>query len=261
MLFSIRHGVIVEGPNMKHAWAPDASCLKHVDGKTFFTIRKNDRGFANVIGLNLSQRSPWEGITFLDFALALRNERVDKIIMDLHIDSADPLAEAVADPVIKKPRKELMEGVPHSIILTFPSMGTLGSHSICVRTSAARNNNLDIELTPCNMEYISQAAHLTWPHETRERVSRGGCVHESTPQVLRRVRRDKVQLFCKWADVDGIMRTYSKTVSTVHENVRDAVTLEIAKTVQNYYDREVAQARAAGAGAEHVPGASAGEQE
>ena len=120
MLFSIRHGVIVEGPNMKHAWAPDASCLKHVDGKTFFTIRKNDRGFANVIGLNLSQRSPWEGITFLDFALALRNERVDKIIMDLHIDSADPLAEAVADPVIKKLRKELMEGVPHSIILTFP---------------------------------------------------------------------------------------------------------------------------------------------
>ena len=57
------------------------------------------------------------------------------------------------------------------------------------------------------------------------------------------------------------MRTYSKTVPTVHENVRDAVTVEIAKTVQNYYDREVAQARAAGAGAEHVPGASAGEQE
>ena len=57
------------------------------------------------------------------------------------------------------------------------------------------------------------------------------------------------------------MRTYSKTAPTVHENVRDAVTVEIAKTVQNYYDREVAQARAAGAGAEHVPGASAGEQE
>ena len=168
---------------MKHAWAPDASCLKHVDGKTFFTIRKNDRGFANVIGLNLSQRSPWEGITFLDFALALRNERVDKIIMDLHIDSADPLAEAVADPVIKKLRKELMEGVPRSIILTFPSMGTLGSHSICVRTSAARNNNLDIELTPCNLEYISQAAHLTWPtkqvNESREEAAYTSPHHKS----------------------------------------------------------------------------------
>ena len=116
-----------------------------------------------MLGLNLSQRSPWAVIPFLAYATKLRNKVTNEHIKTLHVHDADPLAEDARETVLKRPRREFVEGVPHTIALAFPALGLLKATAMNVRT-CAKANNFEVELTPSNLDYLARAVHVTWPH-------------------------------------------------------------------------------------------------
>ena len=236
MEFHIKHGVIVTGG--KHPWAPDDAALQEVDGKLFFTVRKKDRGFASLLGLNMSRRSPWEGVSFLFYIVNLRDKEVDRLIANAHIADADPMAEEGQLPALKRPRSELMQGVAHTIDIVIPPMGELDSRSMRVRSDKKRGSGLVFELIPANIAYFSRAVHMSWPHAQRKKAERMGAFHESTPNVLKKeLKPGSLQVYCRWADAEGVTHTHTKRVPAFDASVDNDIAMIVAKRVQEFYDQ------------------------
>lgn len=236
MEFHVKHGVIVTGG--KHPWAPDDAALQEVDGKLFFAVRKRDRGFASLLGLNMSRRTPWEGVSFLFYIVNLRDKEVDRLIANAHIADADPMAEEGQLPALKRPRSDLMQGVAHTIDIVIPPMGELASRSMRVRSDKKRGNGLVFELIAENLAYFSRAVHMSWPHAERKRAARMGAFHESAPNVLKKeIKFGSLMLYCRWTDTEGVMHNHSKRVPSVGDSVDNDIAMVLAKQVQEFYDQ------------------------
>ena len=67
-------GIIFEHGHLARPWVPDLAAVREIDGKTFFAVKRGDRGFARAMLLDMTQRNPWDGAPFLNYLTDLRNK-------------------------------------------------------------------------------------------------------------------------------------------------------------------------------------------
>ena len=112
---TMRTGLVFEWGSNPLPWLPRPVSTKRVAGADFYEMRRQDRGLAYALGLNMSRTAPWEGLTFDVFLRQLREAAVAELMGELHLPEADPMADDVGSPTLKKPKRDLMEGVPEVI--------------------------------------------------------------------------------------------------------------------------------------------------
>ena len=127
-----------------------------VDGRTFFTKPNTNRAFARYLGLEISNRCPWDTNTLLETLLDLRNNAVTKAMQDICVASDDPMADPTADPIVSRPRHDLVDNLPKSMEISVPACDTAGSHTIWVLSAPQRNNKLSFEVTEENLSHLAR---------------------------------------------------------------------------------------------------------
>ena len=234
---TMRTGVIMEGGYLPHPWGVCSSMVTEVEGLTFFTIKKQDRGFASMLGLDLTQRAPWKDNTMIPHLVQLRNEAVDWFMQDAHLDDADPLADRTSGRrvVLKQPRRILMENVPRIVQINIRQVGKAPRHSMQVLSAAKRSDALAFEFTKENMEWLLIAVHEEVPGVCRPSKTMRGAVSDAAPNVFMRQVANRMVLYCRYRDADMRERTASRTVPAVSESLLNAVAIDVAQDLQRLF--------------------------
>ena len=85
----MRMGIIFDQGHLARPWAPDLGAMRAIDGKTFFSVKRIDRGFARAMGLDMTLKTPWSDVSFLDYLTFLRNKAVDQMILQKQTEVDD----------------------------------------------------------------------------------------------------------------------------------------------------------------------------
>ena len=107
-----RTSVVFEGGGLGGAaWVPAAANTKHVGEDMFYAIRKADRDFAHVLGLDMGKRAPWDDSAFLEHLVELRATRVEALVRESLLEEDERMdADAVIDSAtISRLRERLPE--------------------------------------------------------------------------------------------------------------------------------------------------------
>ena len=138
---SLRIGVIIEGGGLKQPWAVLADSVQNVQGRTFFNVSRSDRSFARFLGLNCSNRAPWQGNSTLDYLCNLRNAVLEEWVCDKWGESNGPCADVLPSPN-KKARKDIIDEAPEVLEMTIPAQGkSLAAYTLTVLSKAKLSRN------------------------------------------------------------------------------------------------------------------------
>lgn len=236
-----RQGVIFEGGYLRSPWAPCEAEVREVDGLPFLRASKNNRRFAEAMGLDLNMRSPWEGNHFIDFLLQQRNKIVESHMTEKHAEEEDPLSGASPALPTKRSRKEMMAGVPDIITIDLPQFAEhLEGYSLKVLTCPSKRDVIEFELTPENIDYLAEAVHAehSWTlTQVKEKVARKGPLFPEFPAVLVKERNDSTVLYCKYIGADGKAHQHCATVKQMdNEWLRAELKETKAREVQTFYN-------------------------
>ncbi len=238
---SVRTGLIIEGGDLRHAWAPQTHEVQVVEGRTYFFASRADRSFASFLGLNTSQRCPWRENSFMDYLCQLRNTAIDNILMSAWADVTDPSADRAVMP--KRPRRDLAERLPATIEIYIPPDGGVPAHSMRMLTGYRKNMMLAFEITDENLDYLRLAVHV--PRGLVETAPQW--VHHSSkfhlavyPNVS--FMEDAQRIYARAKTPDGSSIQYSEKLPHIEDKqLRDQVANEVATRVQRWYNDRMAE--------------------
>ena len=236
--YSLRHGMILECDHIKHPFAPPESSLTVANGMTFFNISRDDRKFANVLGLSCAGRAPWDGNTFLPYLQSLRNAAVEEAMKRAHAHDIDPLADGECEHVFKKARHELMDGVPEILDIIIPQLDGVAQHHMKVLSSPGRCNKVAFEFSVANLEYLAQAVHVAAPAvPQRQRQQPPQPFSERTQNVFMGKQYGRLMLVCRYTDEEGKKKQHSRMVPRLEDDqLLRQVTESIANQIQQFYE-------------------------
>ena len=243
----VRTGIIVEGGSLKHPWALPTDAIETVGDRSFFLASRADRQFAAFLGLSMSARSPWQANPSLDYLCDLRNSAVEEHLSKSWADEADPAADFVQLP--KRPRRELCEKLPEFLTIRIPGDGQLRqSHDMNVLPASSKQSVFAFEITQANFEAVRQlCANPPDSAQRRWATRSSGKYKDEFPNVSLLKSGDN------WIMVARVGENrHSKTVPPTDDpETWQRLADELARELQNWYDRESADAGSPGARASH----------
>lgn len=237
---TVRMGLVIEGGHLKHPWVPK---LKEVDGMQFMAASREDRSLAAFLGLPMNQRSPWQGTGYLEYLMDLRNAAVAAAERELYMAEADPMADAdsVGQPVLKRPRKDMIQGLPSVMTLHIPAAGDVPPHSMKVLSTSHSSALLEFEVTPDNLDFLRVAVHGARVQPTRATPQRNrlGDLLHAFPNLSWNQQRQ--HLYCRVQDADGRVSQHSRTVKRLDdEELWKQLIKHAAAELQALYDENAA---------------------
>ena len=240
MPLTMRHGWIMESTDASgcvQVFAPKEDQLSTEDGRLFYTVSKRDRAFATLMGLNMSQRAPWGEVTVLPYLIDLRNATTDEKIKNVHLEQADPLADEPEVVCLKKPRRELLRGLPTKCIeLSIPPTHGLEEHSMRVLVADSRSSCISVELTVNNIEFMQKAVSVQWPAKVPSKPAPITERDEKYPNVCARARPKGMLVYCNYFDKNGTFRTHSRMVQFMDAAVYDSMLEYTKNQVQQFFN-------------------------
>lgn len=187
----LRQGLIVESKvTWGQPWVPSKEQFQEVGHRLFFTIDREDRSFARFLGLPVTQRSPWNGVCFVDHLRAARNVAADRALRKKHLLDADPFAEEeIGEAVFKKSRREMVDDMPAAIEAEVPAWQGLSQRKMRFAFPEQARARIQFELTADNLVYLQEAVHLGVDHEAESRA--GNCHATPFPDECPHVHFDE----------------------------------------------------------------------
>ena len=171
-------------------FAPDASRLRSA-GRTStgeggectenisdFYRFANDRKFATFVGQS-NKKHPFCNNTFTLLLKQLRNNAVSKLMGALHADPVVALQGGASDsPLPKRPRTELLDGLPESLPVTVPAVDDVDVFQMHVMATASLKAPVWMELTEENVVAFRSAAAADYSEHLDKRRVVGNAVEE-----------------------------------------------------------------------------------
>jgi hypothetical protein len=191
--FSVHRGVVVEGGFLTAPWAVKTISIGDRD---FITLYKCDRMLAKALGLNMSERAPFQTSSVFEHRAAARDRDVDKLIITAQKDD-DPMAENDGDNDTMTSTNRTVKfndvAPPNFIPITFAAFVTengerVDARSINIITTPKRCAAVSIEITPDSMGWLAKAFASTqdiFPSPSKKQkhapnVSEHACMPELT---------------------------------------------------------------------------------
>ena len=240
----VRMGLIIEGGHLKHPWVPS---VNETDGMHFVTASRADRYLAAFLGLPLGQRCPWHENGYLEYLKGMRNAAVAAAMHEVYMPEADPMADvdAVGPPALKRPRRDMIEGLPSVMTLHIPAAGEVPAHAMKVLSAPHSNALLEFEATAANLDFLRRAVHGSHvePTLTRPRRNRLGDVLEGFPNVSWNEQRQ--HLYCRFQTAKGRTTQQSRAAKRLDdEELWKQVCRHEAAALQALYDASVKEVAA-----------------
>ena len=201
--------------------------IQMIGGDAFVSLSySGDRGFAKYVGGDMKASNPLVGFSWLEEALKLRNDAVNKEFDKL---ATEKLPGHVSGSALTlKQRMALASELPETVGLTFPALAT---HSACEAVVAMESDPrkmIAIKCTADALSYVRAAMIASKTEESRRaRPRHSERLSEATgiKGVHRRKGRVVGRLAVKWCDADG-----RKRVKTANMPEEDAGATELAST-------------------------------
>ena len=220
---------VVEGGSLAHPWVPSTTV---VDNSQFVTLSKRDKHVMALLGLRSGCKEP----TILDYAIRLRNKLVDRKILQKSMEDADPLAECEGY-ASRKSRRIMVDDIDHVLELAIPQLGDTPAYSMKVLSSSRKQDNLSMELTTDNLNYLMTVNQSDIISEIAQPIQ--DKVEVEVPIEERNVKYNHGRRFAyvRYRTADGVWKQHSKVIARIDNEEIWLMFLKAAcQELQQFYD-------------------------
>ena len=227
---TIERRLVITGGSLSKAWVPQN--ISYIADQPFLSLSKLDRDLARFIGLDMTQRSPWEDNQWPAYLCKLRKAAVDAELAKAEREQMDPLCDEGAPR--KKARKDFMHSIPAVVDIQIPCDGVY--HTMSVLSCQNNRTMVSFELTATNLDVLCKAMATDPPMDELAAKRVMSCVADpQTPDI--RWKPDTNQLYCYYVDDDGKKKKHQRQVPVCSEHdAQHVILLEHAKAMQEFFN-------------------------
>jgi hypothetical protein len=159
--------MVIKGGFLKKGWAVPVTV---VDDVPCMTLEKSHRELARAFGLDVTVRSPFQGVTVFDYIKCARDSKVDDLLRE-HLKTEDPMAETTSSQqvIASEGRTKLFidAKVPATIVVTLEAF-TCGDgvevppFEMTVVATSKRLGAPQVQVCPEVLEWLSKAHKHDW---------------------------------------------------------------------------------------------------